>query len=167
MTAVHEPAGFDPATDLTLNRFIDAPVELVWTAWTTPEHLKQWWTPRPWTTLEVEMDLSPGGIFKTVMQSPQDELFPYTGCFLKISPLRRIVSTNQMGPGFRPLIGPIPFTAIFSFDAEGKGTRYSAHVMHPDEDGRKRHEDMGFQEGWAICMAQLAEFTASLKAGIQ
>lgn len=47
---VHRP---DPRLDLLLERVVDVPRELVWKAWTTPEHLKKWFTPAPWTTVDV------------------------------------------------------------------------------------------------------------------
>jgi uncharacterized protein YndB with AHSA1/START domain len=63
---IHQP---DPTLDLVFDRTIDIPRELVWTAWTTPEHLKHWFTPAPWQTVDCEIDLRPGGIFRTVMRS--------------------------------------------------------------------------------------------------
>jgi uncharacterized protein YndB with AHSA1/START domain len=42
----------DSKHDLVLERTVDVPVELVWKAWTEPEHLKKWFAPRPWTTPE-------------------------------------------------------------------------------------------------------------------
>ena len=38
----------DPELDLVLERVLDVPVEAVWAAWTTPEHLMKWFTPAPW-----------------------------------------------------------------------------------------------------------------------
>ncbi len=40
-------------------------------AWTVPAHLIKWFTLRPWSTVECEPDLRPGGVFNTVMQSPE------------------------------------------------------------------------------------------------
>jgi hypothetical protein len=61
----------DPKLDLVLERVIDVPRELVWAAWTRPEHVKHWLTPRPWTVSECEIDLRPGGMFRFVMRSPE------------------------------------------------------------------------------------------------
>ena len=47
----------DPSLDLLLERVVDVPVELVWKAWTTPDLIKQWFAPRPWTTPECKIDL--------------------------------------------------------------------------------------------------------------
>jgi len=37
----------DPKLDLVLERVIDVPPDLVWTAWTKPEHVKKWFVPAP------------------------------------------------------------------------------------------------------------------------
>ena len=53
----------DPKLDLVLEREIDVPVDLVWKAWTTPSHLRQWFCPKPWTVSDCTIDLRPGGAF--------------------------------------------------------------------------------------------------------
>ena len=55
----------DPKLDLVLERYVDVPCERVWAAWTQPEHIKKWFTPAPWQTVECEIDLRPGGLFRT------------------------------------------------------------------------------------------------------
>jgi len=70
----------DPKLDLVFERFVEVSPELVWTAWTQPEHLKKWFTPAPWTTVDCEIDLRPGGVFRTVMRSPEGKDHPNTGC---------------------------------------------------------------------------------------
>ena len=60
----------DPTRDLILERHVDVSPELVWKAWTEPEHIVKWFTPAPWKTVDCEIDLRPGGIFRTVMRSP-------------------------------------------------------------------------------------------------
>src|SRR4051794_34127917 len=139
----------NPQLDLSLERVIDVPRELVWRAWTTPEHLKKWFTPAPWTTIDCEIDLRPGGIFRTVMQSPEGDKFPNVGRFLEIVKNERLTWTNAVLPGYRPNRSPAScpgenfyFTAIISLEAQGNGTKYSALAMHADGDARKRHEDM-------------------------
>src|SRR5690242_2821697 len=92
----------NPSLDLVLERVVDVPRELVWSAWTTPEHIKKWFTPAPWTTIACEIDLRPGGAFRTTMRSPEGEEFPNVGCYLEVVPNERLVWTNALGPGFRP-----------------------------------------------------------------
>jgi uncharacterized protein YndB with AHSA1/START domain len=157
--------------DLALERMIDAPPALVWRAWTDPEHVKKWWAPAPWMTVECEMDLRPGGIFRTVMRSPEGQDFPHIGCFLELVANKKIVWTNVLGPGFRPAADAgdpagceaIPFTAVLTLEARARKTKYSVVVLHKDEAGRKKHEEMGFNDGWNQCLDQLVATVARLK----
>jgi len=150
-----------PKLDLVLERIVDVSPELVWKAWTRPEHLKHWFTPRPWTTVECEIDLRPGGIFRTVMRSPEGADFPNLGCYLEIVANRKLVWTDLLEPGFRPARRepgpncPFRFTAVILIEPHGSGTKYTAIVMHEDEQSRKRHEDMGFHDGWGTALDQL------------
>src|SRR2546425_245846 len=87
--------------DLVLERVVDVRRELVWSAWTKPEHVKRWFTPPPWKTVDCEIDLRPGGIFRTVMRSPEGQDHPNTGCYLEIVPYEKLVWTSALGPGYR------------------------------------------------------------------
>jgi uncharacterized protein YndB with AHSA1/START domain len=159
MTATH-PLEADPRFDLVLARSIDVPPALVWEAWTKPEHVSQWFVPRPWTITECEIDLRPGGVFRTVMKSPDGTEYPNSGCYLEIVPGKRLTWTNVLLPGFRPAVveqGP-RFTAVLSLEPEGNGTRYVATAYHPDETSRSTHEAMGFHHGWGTVLDQLVEF---------
>jgi len=60
----------NPKLDLVLVRVVDVPRHLVWEAWTKPEHLKVWFCPKPWGVSDCEIDLRPGGVFRTTMLSP-------------------------------------------------------------------------------------------------
>jgi len=152
----------DPVLDLVFERVVDVPRELVWKAWTTPAHIKKWFTPAPWTTIDCEIDLRPGGIFRTVMRSPEGQEFPNVGCYLEIVPNERLAWTNALLPGFRPAIGNpacpgevFSFTAVISLATQGSGTRYTALVVHGDAEGRKKHEALGFHDGWGKALDQL------------
>jgi uncharacterized protein YndB with AHSA1/START domain len=157
----HKP---EPRLDLLLERIVDVAPERVWAAWTTPEHLKCWFTPAPWQTVDCEIDLRPGGIFRTVMRSPEGQDFPHEGCYLEIIPNEHLVWTNALAPGFRPATptatelpecGALVFTAVISLEPHGKGTKYTALLMHNDEAPRKKHLDMGFHDGWGTALDQL------------
>ncbi len=148
------PHTLDPKLDLILERVVDVPPELVWEAWTKPEHILNWFTPAPWKTIACEIDLRPGGKFNTTMQSPEGQEFPNSGCFLEVIPGERLVFTDTLLPGFRPAAEPF-MTAIVEMIPEGKGTRYRAIAMHKSEESRKKHEEMGFHEGWNAALDQL------------
>ncbi len=155
----------DPKLDLLLERAVDVSPARVWAAWTRPELLMKWFTPAPWKTVECEIDLRPGGIFRTVMESPEGQRFPGEGCILEAIHERKLVWTSLMLPGFRPApLTPAPdgkpcdelrMTAVISLSAQGSGTRYSALAMHTDPESCKKHEAMGFESGWGTALDQL------------
>jgi uncharacterized protein YndB with AHSA1/START domain len=147
----------DPKLDLVLERVIDVPPELVWTAWTTPKHVKHWFVPKPWSITDCEIDLRPGGVFRSVMRSPEGQEFPNVGCYLEVVPNQRLIFTDTLLPGYRPAPEPF-FTAVLTLTPEGKGTRYVAIAIHRDEAGREKHEKMGFHDGWGTVLTQMVEY---------
>lgn len=158
MTPTDLPVRMDPARDLLLDRIVDVKPHLVWRAWTNPEDLKKWFCPRPWQAIECEIDLRPGGIFRTSMQGPNGERFDHpAGCYLEVVENRRLVWTGALGPGFRPQDGEFAFTAYILMEPEGGGTRFRALVLHKTPADRDRHDAMGFAQGWGTALDQLVE----------
>jgi len=139
MSSPNDP-DFDPELDLVLERVIDVPRELVWAAWTRPEQLKRWFCPRPWQVVECELDLRPGGIFRTVMRGPDGEHSGGVGCYLAVVENHKLVWTDALGPGFRPAAEPF-FTAELRLEPEGRRTRYTAIARHATPRGDVRPLD--------------------------
>lgn len=166
-------ATLDPKLDLSFERIVDVPKELVWRAWTQPEHLKPWFCPLPWRTIDCEIDLRPGGIFRTVMLSPEGREFPNLGCYLEVAENEKLVWTNALAPGFRPVSSSTAnadenidffFTATITLASHGNGTKYTATVIHASEADCKKHSAMGFHEGWGIALDQLVALVKKMQA---
>ena len=155
----------DPLLDLQFHRDVSLSPAQIWEGLTNPSILMNWFCPRPWKVVECEIDLQPGGIFRTVMQSPEGETMPDNAwCFLAIEAQRRLVWTNEFGAGFRPKTQPKEENLGFFFVVDlrllplkGGGTSYTANVMHQNEASRKAHDEMGFQHGWGASLDQLVE----------
>ena len=75
--------------EFVISRVFDAPRDIVWKAWTSPEHIKRWWAPRPYQTPEVDVELRPGGKFHTRMTGPDGFDFSGTACVLEVVPGER------------------------------------------------------------------------------
>lgn len=162
----------DSKLDLSFTRVVDVPRSLVWRAWTEPELLKPWFCPLPWKTIDCEIDLRPGGIFRTTMQSPEGLEFPNSGCYLEVIPNEKLVWTNALLAGYRPSKpaatcgsddAEFLFTATVELADHAHGTRYTATVIHADEAGCKQHAAMGFEGGWGTALDQLV---AMIKKGL-
>jgi uncharacterized protein YndB with AHSA1/START domain len=150
----------DPKLDLVLERVVDVRPQLVWACWTEPRHLKKWFTPAPWKTVEAKVDLRPGGQFYFVMESPEGQRFPNTGCLLEVVKNERLTWTNALLPGYRPAaVGSgemdFPFTATILIQKAGKGTKYTAVAMHRNPSDVEKHAKMGFHDGWGKALEQL------------
>lgn len=157
-------AKHDAKLDLVLEREIDVPVSLVWKVWTTPEHLKHWFCPKPWQTTQCAIDLRPGGLFTSVMRGPEGQEFTNSGCYLEIVENERLVFTDTLLEGWRPSPNPF-FTAILDLTPLGpERTRYVATALHGNEDTRKKHEEMGFYDGWGTVVTQMVAY---IKAGMK
>ena len=156
---------FDPKLDFAIERFIDAPVRLVWDALTKPEHLKEWYMPRKWGRVSrVEMDVRPGGIFSIDIAVADGPDSPNLGCFLDVVPMERLAWTSMLFPGYRPAVfGDIPITAIVTMQAEGTGTRYVFTALHRDEADFQTNKTSGFYQGTEMAVDQLVEHVMALK----
>jgi len=152
---------FDSALDLVLERVIDVPREAVWKAWTRPELLERWFCPAPWRVVDCEIDLRPGGVFRTEMRGPDGETSGGAGCWLEVVPNEKLVWTDALLPGFRPAPEPF-FSAEIRLEAVGTRTRYTAIARHATSEARKRHEEMGFHEGWGRALDQLVALAPEL-----
>lgn len=149
----------DKNLDFVLERILNVSADKVYQAWTTPELMYEWFCPKPWKVIEAKVDARPGGIYYTVMQSPEGDKFPGEGCVLEAIPGKKLVWTSLMKENYRPAEiteEGVPFTVeIFLEDLGHKKTKYTALMRHGDEESRKKHEAMGFHEGWGICADQL------------
>ena len=143
------------AHELVLTRLMDAPAEKLFRCWTEPTLLKQWFAPAPYITPVAEMDVRVGGASNIVMRSPEGRELPNPGTFLEIVPGRKLVFTDAYTGDWNPREGAPFMTAILTFEPEGGKTRYTATVRHWSDADARKHEEMGFHQGWGECADQL------------
>ena len=148
--------------ELVLTRLIDAPRHKIYEAWTTPELIKQFFVPRPWSIARAEMDVRPGGSSLIVMRDPEGNEFPNPGVYLDVVKNERLVFTDAYTSAWQPSEKPF-MTAILTFEDEGGKTRYTARALHWTVADREAHEKMGFHEGWGAVTDQLAEMIGAPK----
>ena len=160
-----KPFTINPKLDFALERFIDAPKHLVWDALTKPEHLKEWYMPKPWGRVsKCEMDVRPGGIFSIDIAVADGPEVPNLGCFLDVIPMERLAWTSMLFPDYRPAVfDDIPITAIITMQAEGTGTRYVFTALHRDEADYTKNKESGFKQGTEIAVDQFVAHVQSMK----
>jgi uncharacterized protein YndB with AHSA1/START domain len=145
--------------ELTLTRVFDAPRELVFRAWTEPEHLKQWWGPRGFTTPACDVDLRVGGTWKIVMRFP-DGVNEHTmqAVYREILPPERLSFTNVAldKDGTRLLEGLTTIT----LEEHGSKTKLT---MYTRMTGLVSYADRmldGMEPGWSQTLERLGEALA-------
>lgn len=79
--------------ELVLTRVFEAPRDLVFRAWTLPEHAAQWWGPMGLEITQMEMDARPGGAWRKCMRTPDGREFWRHGVYREVVPPERLVFT--------------------------------------------------------------------------
>jgi uncharacterized protein YndB with AHSA1/START domain len=157
----------DPARDLVVERVLSAPPALVWRCWADPALLCRWYMPRPWTLIEAEIELRPGGRFFLLAQGPDGRKFPNEGSILLAEPERKLVFTDLMTRDFAPVeqvsadFGPA-FTAVMTFEAAGTGTRYRSIARHSSPADARTNAETGWTEGTGVTTDQLDALSQEL-----
>jgi uncharacterized protein YndB with AHSA1/START domain len=85
--------------DLVVTRIIDAPVEMVWKAWTEPKEVIRWWGPKHYTSPSCRIDLRVGGKYVFCMRAPRDQggQDSYTaGVYKRIVPMELLEFTQSL-----------------------------------------------------------------------
>src|SRR4051812_34280377 len=91
MAAVNPPTL--PERTLVVSRVFDAPRELVFRAWTKPEHVTRWWGPKDFTLPVCEQDFRLDGGYRFCMRAPDGVDHWVWGEYREIDEPRRLVFT--------------------------------------------------------------------------
>lgn len=114
-----EMANDDNDKVLTIERTFNAPVELVYRAWTDPQFLSRWWGPEGMSTPTCDLDVRPGGIWRTCMVNDEGGEHWVQGIYKTVEPPHKLAFTwawEEDGvPGHETLIS-------LSFSAHGDKT---------------------------------------------
>lgn len=141
---------------LTLKRTFNAPIKLVWEAWTQPEHVALWWGPIGMEINVVEHDFRVGGKWKYTMEMPDGNEFISDGVYSVIVELKKIFSSAN----FKPMTEGVEIQALF--EENGDKTNFTFNCIHPTEEYCKQQEKMGFYNGWGSVFDRLETFVSTL-----
>ena len=138
---------------LRIQRTFSAPVQLVWEAWSKPEHITQWWGPKNMETSVIEHNFQVGGKWHYSMKMPDGNSFIAEGIYSVIEALRRIVSSAN----FKPMTEGVEMQVLFEAQGE-RQTQMTFNMIHPTAEYCKQQEQMGFYKGWASVFDRLEAF---------
>jgi uncharacterized protein YndB with AHSA1/START domain len=145
--------------EIILSRTFDAPRELVFDAWTTPEHLVHWYGPNGFTITIHEMDVRPGGIWRLTMHGPDGRDYNNSIVFIEVVRPNRLVYKHAPEPGSE-FVG---FETTVTFAAVGEKTQLTMRQLHPTAEARNMVvEKYHAIEGGKQTFARLAEYLTKL-----
>jgi len=137
---------------VTIKKTFNASMHLVWEAWTQPEHIAQWWSPKGMETKVIEHDFKVGGKWKYAMPMPDGKEFIAEGKYITIIEFEKIISWAN----FKPMTEGVEIQALFK--KNGDKTDFTFNVIHPTEEYRIQQEKMGILNGWGSVFIRLEEF---------
>lgn len=140
--------------EIVLTRVLNAPRELVFRAWSSPEHLARWWGPDGFTTTTYEMQFEPGGVWRYMMHGPDGTDYPNKVAYREIvEPEKIIYDHSDDGTG------PIHFQVTATFASEGTQTRLTMRLVFPTAEARDYVvREYGAIEGGRQTLARLAAY---------
>lgn len=148
--------------EIVMSRVFHAPRDLVWRAWTEPQHVARWWGPRGFRTETKQMDLRVGGVWQHVMVGPDGARYPNKSIFKDIVPQERVVYSHgggrEDGPG-------ATFTATWTFEVvDATRTRLTGRLTFPDAAARDFvAKEFGAVEGGQQTLERLSEYLPGLQ----
>ena len=162
---------------LTINKVFNAPIELVWNVWSTPEHIAKWWAPKgmgweSWSNpkknahwwapkgmeLEiVELNFHEGGRWKYLMKMQDGRVLIAEGKYKEIVQLEKIITSAD----FKPMSEGLEIQIFF--EPEFNKTRFSFNAVHPTAEYCKEQKERGFYDGWGSVFDGLANYLTILK----
>ena len=141
----------------TIRKVFNAPIKIVWEAWSNPVHLIQWWAPKGMKVDSIEHDFRVGGKWKYTMLMPDGNQFISEGEYLEIIEFNKIVTTAN----FKPMTEGVELHVFFEVD--GDKTNFTFNVIHTTEEYLKQQEKMGIYNGWGSAFNRLESLVSTLK----
>jgi uncharacterized protein YndB with AHSA1/START domain len=151
-----------PADDqILITREFDAPRELVFKAWTTPELVARWWAGEHGKVTSIEIDLRVGGTWRYVMEASEGGFeVGFHGEYHEIVPDERLVNT-EVFEGM-PDAAALDTLTLTEKDAR---TQMSLLVQHSCQEHRDAHINSGMEDGMQESMDALERVAVSLRLG--
>jgi uncharacterized protein YndB with AHSA1/START domain len=148
------------ANEIAITRFYDAPVKLVWDAWTDPKQVAKWWGPRGFTLTTHSKDLRPGGSWAYTMHGPDGVDYPNTTRYIEVEPYARLVYDHGESDDRPPLFR---VTVVFT-DVKGK-TKMDMRMTLPTPEAAEETRKFVKKAGGNSTWDRLAEYLEEESSG--
>jgi uncharacterized protein YndB with AHSA1/START domain len=148
---------------ILITREFDAPRELVYRAFTTPDLVKRWWNAKRGEMTVAEIDLRVGGAWRYAMVTADGFEVAFHGEYREIVPNERIVSTEVFEGVPQPEGQEQRTLNTATFTEDGGRTTLTILVEAPSKEIRDAIIDSGMEAGMQDAMDLLEEVAVSLR----
>jgi uncharacterized protein YndB with AHSA1/START domain len=146
--------------EIVMTRVFDAPRDLVFEAWTKPEHVRHWWGLRSSTMVLCEADVRPGGSWRYVTTAQDGAEVPFTGVYQEVTPPERLVYTEIYD--VEPFNSGDPAVNTVTFTEQEGRTLTTTTTVYPTKEVRDFVLGTGMEHGAAESYDRLAELLQRL-----
>jgi len=148
-----------PNKQLTIVKDFDAPVDLVWKAWTQSDILDQWWAPKPWKAETRTMDFRVGGQWLYCMAGPNGEKHWCRVDYKAIEPQVSISSDSAFADEEGRTNTNLPsWNWLQQFRQTSNGMTVTVVLTFASDADLEKIITMGFQQGFTMGLSNLAEY---------
>lgn len=146
--------------EIVLSRVVDAPRSLVYSAWTDPDQIQEWFGPEGIGIETKQIDLTPGGIWRFDMVAADGTRYTNRMVFLRMEAPALIEvehgSDRENDPG--------RFRMVVTFDEQSNGkTVVTLRQMHPSKERREWAIGFGAVEYGGQTLEKLARHVAKVR----
>lgn len=139
-----------------IERSFNAPLDLVWAAWTEPEILDQWWAPKPWKSVTKSMNFEEGGQRLYAMVSPEGEEHWALANYISISPKTNFKFQDAFCDSQGKINEDLPRSDWdVNFTESKDSTIVTVEIAHRNLADLEKIIEMGFKEGITIALQGL------------
>lgn len=153
-TLLKEPS----SKEIVITRLINAPRELVWEAWTQPEHVKHWWGPDGFTNSIHEMEVKPGGVWRFMMHGPDGTNYPNKIVFNEVKKPERLSYAHSSDDEKETIL----FKTIVTFEQQDDKTLLTMRGIFASAEEKDRViREYGADEGGKQTLTRLEAYVNS------
>ncbi|MGE5108399.1 MAG: SRPBCC family protein [Sphingobacteriales bacterium] len=146
--------------ELSISRLLNAPRELVWEAWTNPEHITHWWGPIGFSTTTHEINVTAGGIWRFMMHGPDGRNYPNKIIFIEVVKPSLLIYKHSGDDDTEP----INFHVTINFEKEGSKTKLTMKsVFESAEELQRVIREYGADKGMVQTVARLEEYLLKME----
>ena len=151
--------GAEADREIVITRVLDAPRDLVWSAWTDPAQVPSWFGPQGFNTTVHEMDVRPGGTWRFTMHGPDGVDYENAAVYEEVVEPERLAyryGPDDEGPGF---------VSTITFEEQDGKTRITLRMVFGSTEERDRQvTEIGAIEGGNQTLDRLEQHLAGRRS---